>query len=954
MAKKSLRRPVRYERGQSGCMWGLMSMFDFRHGRSTQKLISDRRRGTRHAVGTGTPKNKLNNRNENHQGTIDGEESRKATDDINKPSVKKLIEEEMFSEQDINKEINNPQVEPKQSNSETGDHKTKNHKRRKSQTKSCDIHIEDLDVAESLESEQPCLHNLEKQSTNSLDIGEILEDFCCQIHQKSIGYVEHDQHDEVHHQQNHKNPDFKEKLSEAIKLINEKLINRKNVTEDGDLSPSKELRDALQILTSDEELFLKLVQGPKSIMVKHVQSLWNAQVEKDEDSKSLGESKLPEQGLLDFRHSDEAIHGKQHKFFRRKTKSLEKNPSKENKASQASNRIVILKPGPTSLLLPENESSIGSSPESQFINRNKGLNARSGSHFSLTEIKRKLKNAMGREKQETSSDGTSKRFADKQKAVGNSEKGFKENLGRNSPSKDHFFIEKIARPPLSGKMREKTGKLKESEISTEHEVAIYPKQRASNIYIEAKKHLSELLSTGQGDVDFSSGQVPKTLGRILSLPEYNFSPLGSPGRDWEQGFLTAQMRFSANDKFQKHETNVSHLGRTALNSEPQSSVFIDSVRDEKQASSNPNANASNELHDKEEKTLCSIGDEMPSEGDVEVVKDTEIAIEEESNFLDTLSEPSRSPLSEDHQNGDMFEVCDTKENSECLEQDSFEENEPLSSSLTSPSTSSNTKKLNCLESTSEIPERPSPISVLEPLFTEEDISPASSRLEPVELPVQPLRIQFEEYESSAADQNIPLKASIDDKESVFEYVKAVLQASGMKWDEFYMRSHSSEQLLDPSIFFEIEFFSNQLCCDKKLLFDSINEVLLEVYGRYFGCFPGLSCVKSTIRPVPDMKNGIYEVWEVVSWHLLPLPMPRTLDQLVKKDMAKTGTWMDLRYDVETILVEIGEAIFEDLMEEAIFGDLMEVNLFICVNESSEGGNRSIPSELKENESNPDS
>jgi len=189
--------------------------------------------------------------------------------------------------------------------------------------------------------------------------------------------------------------------------------------------------------------------------------------------------------------------------------------------------------------------------------------------------------------------------------------------------------------------------------------------------------------------------------------------------------------------------------------------------------------------------------------------------------------------------------------------------------------------------------------------------------------VQPLRIQFEEHEPSAADRNIPLKASVDDKESVFEYVKAVLQASGMKWDEFYMRSHSSEQLLDPSIFFEVEFFSSQLCCDKKLLFDSANEALVEVYERYFGCFPGLSFVKSTIRPAPDMKNGIYEVWEGVSWHLLPLPLPHTLDQLVKKDMAKTGTWMDLRCDIETILVEIGEAIFEDLMEEAIFGDLME-------------------------------
>lgn len=931
MAKKSQRRPVRYEREQSGCMWGLISIFDFRHGRSTQKLISDRRHGTRHAVGTGTLKNKLDNLSENCQGMTDGEESRKVTDDTSKLSVKRLIEEEMFSVQDIKKEINNPEVEPKQSNSENGDHR-----RRKSRTKSYDLHIEDLDVSKSLESERPYLHDSEKQSTGGLDIGEIMEDFCHQIHHKSLGNVEHDQLDEVHHQLNQKNPEFEEKLSEAIKLINEKLINWKHVAEDGNFHPSKELRDALQILISDEELFPKLLQGPQSIMVKHVQSLWNAQVENDEESKSLPRSNLSDQGLHGFRHSDEAIQGKQNKFFRRKTKSLEKNQSKENKASQDSNRIVILKPGPTSMLPPKNESIIGSSPNSQFTIRDKGPHERFGSHFSLTEIKRKLKNAMGKERQDTSTDGTSKRLANKQQAVENNEKGSKENLGMNSPTKDHFFIEKIARPPMVGKMREKTGKLKEYKKSMECEATIYPKHRTSDIYIEAKKHLSEMLSTGQGDVDISCEPVPKTLGRILSLPEYNFSPSGSTGKDWEQGFLTEQMRFSANDEFQKHETSISHLGQIALNSEPQSSVSNESTDSKELASSNPNASASNELHDKEDNTLGSVGDEMPSEGEVEVVKESEIAIDEESDVLDTLFEPSNSPLDGDGQNGDMSEVCDKKENSECLEH----EIQPISSPLTSPSTSSNTEKLNCLEGSSEIPERPSPISVLEPLFTEEEVSPARSRFEPVERPVQPLRIRFDEHESSAANR-IPLKASIDDKESVFEYVKAVLQASGMKWDEFYMKSHSSEQLLDQSIFFELEFFSNQLCCDKKLLFDSINEVLMEVYGRYFGHFSGLSFVQSNIRAVPDMKNGIYEVWEGVSWHLLPLPMPHTLDQLVKKDMAKTGTWMDLRYDFETILVEIGEDIFEDLMEEIVFGDLMEEKLFIHVNESLEGGNQLI-------------
>lgn len=43
---------MRYEKDQSGCMWGLISMFDFRHGRSTtRKLIADRRHGSKHALG---------------------------------------------------------------------------------------------------------------------------------------------------------------------------------------------------------------------------------------------------------------------------------------------------------------------------------------------------------------------------------------------------------------------------------------------------------------------------------------------------------------------------------------------------------------------------------------------------------------------------------------------------------------------------------------------------------------------------------------------------------------------------------------------------------------------------------------------------------------------------------------------------------------------------------------
>lgn len=65
-----------------------------------------------------------------------------------------------------------------------------------------------------------------------------------------------------------------------------------------------------------------------------------------------------------------------------------------------------------------------------------------------------------------------------------------------------------------------------------------------------------------------------------------------------------------------------------------------------------------------------------------------------------------------------------------LVQDLNEENQLPPSALTSPSTSPITKNDNNLEGVVEVSERPSPVSVLEPLFTEEDVSPASTRLQP--------------------------------------------------------------------------------------------------------------------------------------------------------------------------------------------------------------------------------
>lgn len=62
--------------------------------------------------------------------------------------------------------------------------------------------------------------------------------------------------------------------------------------------------------------------------------------------------------------------------------------------------------------------------------------------------------------------------------------------------------------------------------------------------------------------------------------------------------------------------------------------------------------------------------------------------------------------------------------------DFYEDNELKSSPIASPSSSLAIKKVSDLESAFDMPERPSPVSVLEPLFSEDDISPANTICEP--------------------------------------------------------------------------------------------------------------------------------------------------------------------------------------------------------------------------------
>ncbi|GMI71815.1 TON1 Recruiting Motif 15 [Hibiscus trionum] len=906
MAKRSSRRAVRNEKEQLGCMWGLISMFDFRLGRSTQRLLSDRRRGNKYAGGVGNSGNNLDmmtRSGDKCSSTHDSEEKTKAINAC-KLSVKKLLEEEMSGKQAVKKEVNNSDVEAKQFDSVQGHNGRKNRKRKNKYRKKSSGNSLDMDAAENLLSEVSCQDKSEQQQTTSnLDMDGLMKEFCRQIHRKRMNCVNHDQLAEANMQSNPKSSGLEERLSEAIKfLVSQKLVDRNQIIEDGELQASKEVMDALRILSLDEELFLKLLRDPNSLLVKYVQNMPDSQL-KDEESKLLAPSNYSENEPDCLRQSNEPVNRKQRNFFRRKLKSQERDMSNEKSVSEASSKIVILKPGP---ITPETGSSLGTSPESQYVVRHREPNEKVGSRFLLAELKRKWKHAMGREQQRLPTDRISGRLSGERQNSVTSE-GVKEYIGMNSPTKDHFFIERIGRSSIGVKKGEKTSKLKGSELGTEYETTDF--SRHSNIYIEAKKHLSEMITNGEESVDLSRRRVSKSLGRILSLPEYNSSPFGSPGRNSESSFVTAQMRFSGSDKFLNVNENdrqnyVSHLSQVAEEHESQLGVPDIKTSDEVQGDNGISNNIDTCLIDD-----CSTKDEMNSKGGVNIVEDTKIMVQEESKLSDASSETSDPSITRDDKNADMPE-------------DSSEEDQQPFSPLESPSTSSVARKVDGLESVNDTQERPSPVSVLDLIFTEDVFSPTSIRSRSGETSIQPIRIRFEEHGSIATNQSNRIKTCMDDKELIFEHIKAVLQPSTFNWDELYIRSLSSELLLDPLLLDEVEYFPNQLCPDQKLLFDCINEILMEVCEYYFGSL-GVSFVKPNIRPIPNTKDTIQEVWQGVYWHLLPMPQPRTLDQIVRKDMAKTGTWMDLRLETDCIGIEMGDTILEDLVEDTITSYIIE-------------------------------
>ncbi|URE14932.1 Myb-like DNA-binding domain [Musa troglodytarum] len=168
------------------------------------------------------------------------------------------------------------------------------------------------------------------------------------------------------------------------------------------------------------------------------------------------------------------------------------------------------------------------------------------------------------------------------------------------------------------------------------------------------------------------------------------------------------------------------------------------------------------------------------------------------------------------------------------------------------------------------------------------------------------------------------------EEAEFEYVRNILMMSGFSSEEAFGEWHLPDQPVDPSLFedslhdLETAAAEPDITLKHMLLFDLINEVLLETYDTSFAYCPWVLHADCQIRPLPVGHRVLEEVWAVISKHLsYQLLLDQTVESTVARDFTRNDGWMNLQYDTEYVALDLEDLLLEDLIDEIVleFADL---------------------------------
>ncbi|RRT51884.1 hypothetical protein B296_00038981 [Ensete ventricosum] len=162
---------------------------------------------------------------------------------------------------------------------------------------------------------------------------------------------------------------------------------------------------------------------------------------------------------------------------------------------------------------------------------------------------------------------------------------------------------------------------------------------------------------------------------------------------------------------------------------------------------------------------------------------------------------------------------------------------------------------------------------------------------------------------------------VDQKdEADFNYVRDALRKSGFNGLEFVGAQHFPKRLVGQLLSDGHEvasYDSDDLSPEHQLLFDLIDEILLEISEKY-SIGNWLSRFDPDTRTMPGERNILDEVWRKISSHLSSQTQPRHMDErVVARDYAKNDGWLNLRQDAVCLGVELEDLLLDGLLDELI-------------------------------------
>ncbi|XP_006662032.1 uncharacterized protein LOC102702041 [Oryza brachyantha] len=892
MGRRSHKRSTEQEESNVGCVWGLMRMLYFR--RDAKFLLDSKQVSRRHTFREITDGSHSIRKSSDFEETDEDDSKEECTSQ--KRTVKKLMEDELgkvnilkkIPDNEIQREL--PDLRYDVSLDGCSDHINK-------PVAALNQHTEIF--ASYLSGSVYSQGSKSLNHSEEYDLESVLANFLGEIYSchgecphadcKNKSELCPSLKSLIHNKLNDLNNPHPNHGTEQSQEIKGEGILGENSLSNNRAAQFKEFKDALEILSSNNELFLKLLQKPNSHILDNVQKHQNSRLTtKLEPDKSLGRSSIIEEK----RSSNHELATKalvketKHVFFWRKDKSDRKQKPEKTSRPQPVSKIVILKPNQGRWIDETETTSPRYLHQHPCTSQAPEFSGRESSKFSIKEVRRRFKIVIGESKREKNAisahslPGDPHSLKDFTIAV----KDPRHLTEGSLPDKAASNFKNGTNPSTSSKQKQQNAS--QSEI-TDHIVA---STGASIFYEEAKRHLADMLKVNSQSANYPTTQVSKSLEGMLSLPHYNMSSPRSDHRGkWHSTLLpeeaevclatTVDVEEPAQERSQSHDSESNaHC----------TSAEVDQV-------------AVLEEYCIKEDTLegtIYTPDEvgtMPVEG-VDKLDFSKTVC----NMSIPAEQYTDSPLPEILEGKEPVQMFMSSPESmtEKLEQQDPKTPEPRSPKLPD----------GCPEQINETKEKPSPVSVLDS-FDEDDSSPECKTVKEYKL--------HEDFHGTLyfPDNESGAKVFWEDKNARLDYIMLVLDLSELCAEQNLEVWYLEDELISPCMFEELQNQGNRID-DMKLLFDCICEALTEIQERYFRLSSWLCFSKHDVRTPPVGDNLISEVDKYVDCYL-KCRLPNTLEQIIKRDL-EVQAWMDIRSKTEEIAVEIWEFVLDKLIDEAVF------------------------------------